>query len=67
MRLLDLIKSSSMCTYMHYPYTRDVEVELLVAFEDAGEVVVKVELDASKHGEIVEYVKEKCEEHEDGL
>jgi hypothetical protein len=56
-----------MCTYMHYPYTRDVEVELLVAFEDAGEVVVKVELDASKHGEIVEYVKEKCEEHEDGL
>jgi len=58
-----LIKSSSMCTYIHYPYTSDVLVEFLVFFEDVGEVAVRVELDASKHGEVVEYVKEKCEEY----
>jgi len=67
LRLLDLIKSSSTCTYIHYPYTSDVEVEFLAVFEDAGEVVVRVELDANKHGEIVEYIKEKCEEYEEGL
>jgi len=58
-----LIKSSSMCTYIHYPYTSDVLVEFLVFFEDVGEVAVKVELDAGKHSEAVEYVKEKCEEY----
>jgi hypothetical protein len=63
MRLLDLIKSSSACTYIHYPYTRDVLVEFLAFFDDVGEVVVRVELDLEEHGEVVEYVKEKCEEY----
>jgi hypothetical protein len=63
MRLLDLIKSSSMCTYIHYPYTRDVLVEFLVFFDDVGEVAVRVELDIEEHSEVVEYVKEKCEEY----
>ena len=67
LRLIDLIKSSPACTYIRYPYTRDVLVEFLAVFEDAGEVVVEVKLDANKHGEIVEYVKEKCEEYEDAL
>jgi len=45
LKLLDLIKSSSIRTYIHYPYA------------------VEVELDANVHSEIVEYVKEKCEEY----
>jgi hypothetical protein len=52
-----------MCTYIHYPYTRDVLVELLVFFEDVGEVAVRVELDTSRHSGVVEYVKEKCVEY----
>jgi hypothetical protein len=52
-----------MCTYIHYPYTRDVLVEFLFFFEDVGEVAVRVELDASRHSGVVEYVMEKCEEY----
>jgi hypothetical protein len=63
LRLLDLIKSSSICTYIRYPYTSDILVEFLVFFEDVGEVSVSVELDADKHSGVVEYVKEKCEEY----
>jgi hypothetical protein len=65
LKLLDLLKSSSSCTYTHYPYTRDYVVEILTTFEDAGEVIVKVELDSERHSAIVEYIEEKCEELEE--
>jgi hypothetical protein len=65
LKLLELIKSSSSRTHMHIPYTRDYVVEVLTIFEDAGEVLVKVELDSEKHSEVVKYVREKCEEIEE--
>jgi hypothetical protein len=37
-------------------------VEFLAFFDDVGEVVVRVELDLEEHREVVEYVKENCEE-----
>jgi hypothetical protein len=51
LKLLDLIKSSSSCFYINYPYTRDCVVEFYVEFEDAGEVLVKIKLDSEKKGE----------------
>jgi hypothetical protein len=65
LKLLDLLKSSSSCTYIHYPYTRDYVVEILTAFKDTGEVLVKVELDSEKHKDLLEYIREKCEELEE--
>jgi hypothetical protein len=65
LKLLDLLKSGSSRAYIHYPYTRDYVVELYVELEDAGEVLVKMELDAERHGAIVEYVRERCEELEE--
>jgi hypothetical protein len=41
---------------MHIPYTRDYVVACIVEFEDAGEVLVKVELDSERHSEIVKYI-----------
>jgi hypothetical protein len=64
-RLRELVESASECSYLWYPYTSLVRVEMIVEFEDAGETAVTVELDADEHRDIVEYVTITCTEHED--